>query len=70
MSGLGEVLTSYYMKERLLQDMEEAKTKQMQFDNICSQLKDLDERHRYSAAKGTNGTDRRRRAQEISVGLE
>lgn len=43
-SGLGEVLTSYYMKERLLQDMEEAKTKQMQFDNICSQLKDLDEK--------------------------
>jgi len=43
-SGLGEVLKFYYEKERLLQDIEEAKAKQIHFDDICRQLKDWEEK--------------------------
>jgi exonuclease SbcC len=43
-SGLGEVLTCYYEKENLLRDMEEARARQMHFDEICSQLRNLEEK--------------------------
>jgi exonuclease SbcC len=42
-TGIGEVLAYYYEKENLLRDMEEAKSKQMQYEQISSQLKDLEE---------------------------
>jgi exonuclease SbcC len=41
-TGIGEVLAHYYEKESLLRDMEEAKSKQMHYEQISCQLKDLE----------------------------
>jgi exonuclease SbcC len=41
-TGIGEVLASYYKKEGLRLEMEEALARQLNFDEICSSLKDLE----------------------------
>ena len=41
-TGIGEVVTYFYKKERLRLDMEEARAKEIHFDQICNQLKTLE----------------------------
>ena len=41
-TGIGEVTTYFYKKERLRLEMEEARAKEIHFDQICSQLKALE----------------------------
>ncbi len=42
-TGIGEVVTLFYKKEGLRRNMQEAKEKQIHFDEICSRLVALDE---------------------------